>query len=143
MNPASASFLAMLRHTLAAMGLVETAAHAPVAPAATPLPAVVVQRDGTTRSLAWCGEIIAANAEDVWRMTADHIATFADQRATLIIVNLARLRFIDSSGAALMLRLKKWSQELRVEILFAQPPSNVRNVLHLTRIDQLLLEGGQ
>jgi hypothetical protein len=42
-----------------------------------------------------------------------------------------------------MLRLKKWSQELHVEILFAHPQPNVRNVLKLTRIDRLLLEGGQ
>jgi anti-anti-sigma factor len=102
-----------------------------------------VQRDGTTRSLAWCGEIIAANVEDVWRMTTDHITAFAANRATLIIIDLARLRFIDSSGAALMLRLKKWAQELHTEILFTHPQRNVRNVLQLTRIDQLLLEGGQ
>jgi N-acetylglucosaminyldiphosphoundecaprenol N-acetyl-beta-D-mannosaminyltransferase len=102
-----------------------------------------VQRDGTTRSLAWCGEIIAANVDDVWRMTTDHITAFAANRATLVIIDLGRLRFIDSSGAALMLRLKKWAQELQTEILFAHPQPNVRNVLQLTRIDQLLLEGGQ
>jgi N-acetylglucosaminyldiphosphoundecaprenol N-acetyl-beta-D-mannosaminyltransferase len=102
-----------------------------------------VQRDGTTRSLAWCGEIVAANVEDVWRMTTEHIIAFAANHATLVIIDLARLRFIDSSGAALMLRLKKWVQQLHAEVLFAHPQPNVRNVLHLTRIDQLLLEGGQ
>lgn len=102
-----------------------------------------VQRDGTLRSLAWCGEIIAANIDDVWRMTTDHILAFVANQATLVVVDLTRLRFIDSSGAALMLRLKKWAQQLHAEILFAHPPPNVRNVLRLTSIDQLVLEGGQ
>ena len=102
-----------------------------------------VQFGGTTRSLAWCGEIVAANVEDVWRMTIDHVGAFAANRATLVIIDLTRLRFIDSSGAALMLRLKKWAQQLHTEILFAHPHPNVRNVLRLTRIDHLLLEGGQ
>jgi anti-anti-sigma factor len=101
------------------------------------------QRDGPTRSLAWCGEIIAANSDDVWRMTTDHVAAFVANRATLVIIDLSRLRFIDSAGAALMLRLKKWAQELHAEIIFAHPQPNVRNVLQLTRVDQLLLEGGQ
>jgi N-acetylglucosaminyldiphosphoundecaprenol N-acetyl-beta-D-mannosaminyltransferase len=103
----------------------------------------IVQQDGTTRSLAWCGEIIAANSDDVWQLTTGHILAFVASHATLVIVDLSRLRFIDSSGAALMLRLKKWAQSLQVEVLFTQPQRNVRNVLALTRLDQLLLEGGQ
>ena len=102
-----------------------------------------IRRDGTTRSLAWCGEIIAANSDDVWQMTVDHIRAFVAGHATLIIVDLARLRFIDSSGAAVMLRLKKWAQSLQVELMFAHAHPNVRNVLRLTRLDQLLLEGSQ
>lgn len=102
-----------------------------------------VHRDGMTRSLAWCGEISAANAEDVWRMTTEHVQAFIATDASLIIIDLSRLRFIDSSGAALMLRLKKWSQTLSAEVIFAHPQPNVRNVLRLTRMDQLLLEGAQ
>jgi anti-anti-sigma factor len=105
--------------------------------------ATALRRDGTTRSLAWCGEIVAANSEDVWQLTTDHILTFIANEATLVIVDLARLRFIDSSGAALMLRLKKWAHPQQVEILFAHPQPNVRNVLRLTRLDQILLEGAQ
>ena len=102
-----------------------------------------VRRDGTTRTIAWCGEIVAANVEDVWRTTTDHITAFVAHSATLIIVDLSRLKFIDSSGAALMLRLKKWAHGLSVELLFSNVQPNVRNVLHLTRLDQLLLEGAQ
>jgi N-acetylglucosaminyldiphosphoundecaprenol N-acetyl-beta-D-mannosaminyltransferase len=103
----------------------------------------VTCRDGTTRSLAWCGELVAANCEDVWQMTTDHIRAFVGAHATLIIVDLNRLRFTDSSGAALMLRLKKWTRSLRAELLFAHAQPNVRNVLRLTQLDQFLLEGSQ
>lgn len=102
-----------------------------------------VLQDGKTRSLAWCGEIIAANAEDVWRMTTDHVRAFSGAGATLVFIDLSRLRFIDSSGAALMLRLTKWAQPLQVQVLFTRPQPNIRNVLRITRLDQLLLEGAQ
>jgi N-acetylglucosaminyldiphosphoundecaprenol N-acetyl-beta-D-mannosaminyltransferase len=107
------------------------------------LVAPTLRRDGTTRSLAWSGEIIAANVADVWQMTTDHITTFVTGGATLIVVDLSRLRFIDSSGAALMSRLKRWGQAQLVEVLFANAQPNVRNVLRLAQLDQLLLEGSQ
>ncbi|MEO5961010.1 MAG: STAS domain-containing protein, partial [Opitutaceae bacterium] len=103
----------------------------------------VVLENGATRSLAWRGEIVAANVEDVWEVTTRHVKTFVDRRATLVIVDLGGLRFIDSSGASLMLRLKKWAQQFPAEILFTHAQPNVRNVLRLTRLDQVLLEGAQ
>lgn len=102
-----------------------------------------VQHGGSLRSIAWCGEIIAANVEDVWRTTTDHVRAFVAGGTTLVVIDLARLRFIDSSGAALMLRLTKWAQEQPAQVLFTHAQENVRNVLRLTRLDQLLLEGGQ
>ncbi len=137
-----------VRRTLAAMQLLEHFTLArdladASAQCGAPGPTPPVQRDGTTRSLAWCGEIVASNVEDVWKSTIDHVAGFAANRATLVIVDLARLRFIDSSGAALMLRLKQWAHTLHAEVLFAHPQPNVRNVLRLTRLEQLLLEGDQ
>jgi len=98
---------------------------------------------GEIRSLAWCGEIVAANAKEVWQMSQHHMQTSSARAATLIIVDLAQLRFIDSSGAALMLRLKRWAQSRHVEVLFSNPQKNVQAVLRLTALDQLLLEGGQ
>jgi anti-anti-sigma factor len=108
-----------------------------------PTPSAPIRRVGLTRSLAWCGEIINANADDVWRMTSEHVAAFAANHATLIIVDLTRLRFIDSTGATLMARLKKWGRERRVEILFVHPAPKVRSVLRLTQLEHPVLEGGQ
>jgi hypothetical protein len=42
-----------------------------------------------------------------------------------------------------MLRLKKWAHSLPAEVLFANAQPNIRNVLRLTHLDQLLLEGSQ
>jgi N-acetylglucosaminyldiphosphoundecaprenol N-acetyl-beta-D-mannosaminyltransferase len=105
--------------------------------------ASTVLREGTTRALAWCGEVMAANSEDVWQMTTDQIRALTANETSLIIIDLARLRFIDSSGAALMLRLKTWAHSLSAEIIFANAQPNIRNVLRLTHLDQLLLEGSQ
>lgn len=101
------------------------------------------QSDGEPRSLSWCGEITAANVDEVWRMMEDHLQVFAASHTNVIIIDLAQLRFIDSSGAALMLRLKQAARALRMEVLFFGPQASIRNVLRLTQADQLLLESGQ
>jgi N-acetylglucosaminyldiphosphoundecaprenol N-acetyl-beta-D-mannosaminyltransferase len=98
---------------------------------------------GQIRSLAWCGEIVAANVDDVWQMTIDYVRTFTSGGASLVTIDLERLRFIDSAGAGLMIRVKKWARELPVEIMFAHAQTNVRQMLRLTRLEQLLLEGDQ
>ncbi len=98
---------------------------------------------GVTRSLAWCGEIIAANAGDVWQMTSEYIRTFVASGATLVVIDLARLRFIDSAGASLMLRVKRWSREIQAQVVFTHPQPHVQSVLRLTAADLLVLEGGQ
>lgn len=137
-----------VRAALEALRLADFFAIAPTADEAqqavtAPTRAAPVLHDRTLRSLAWCGEIIAANVDDVWRATTDYVQTFIGAGATLIVVDLSRLRFIDSSGAGLMLRLKKWARAFPAEILFTHPQPNVRNVLRLTRLEQLLLEGAQ
>jgi N-acetylglucosaminyldiphosphoundecaprenol N-acetyl-beta-D-mannosaminyltransferase len=102
-----------------------------------------VQHAAATRALAWCGEIIAANADDVWRMTTDHVRAFVEGGASLVIIDLARLRFIDSAGADVMLRLTKWARELPAQVLFTHAADSVRRVLRLAQLDRLLLEGSQ
>lgn len=101
-----------------------------------------VHHDVIQRSLAWHGEVVAANIDQVWGSTLDHLQGFAEAGATVITIDLARLRFIDSSGAALMLRTQKWARDRKITLSFARPQPNVRNVLRLTRLDQKLLEAG-
>jgi N-acetylglucosaminyldiphosphoundecaprenol N-acetyl-beta-D-mannosaminyltransferase len=98
---------------------------------------------GLTRALAWCGEIVAANVEDVWQTTSEYVQTFAAAGATLVIVDLARLRFADTAGASLMVRVKRWARELKLEIMFVHLQPQVHSVLRLAAADTLVLEGGQ
>jgi UDP-N-acetyl-D-mannosaminuronic acid transferase (WecB/TagA/CpsF family)/anti-anti-sigma regulatory factor len=98
---------------------------------------------GITRSLAWCGEIIAGNHDDVWQMTTDYVRTFCGMGASLIVIDLARLRFIDATGALLMTRVKTWARGLRVEVLFAHPQPQIASALRVAGLDTLLLEGAQ
>jgi ABC-type transporter Mla MlaB component len=86
---------------------------------------------------------MAANADDVWRTTSGYMRVFAESGATLIIINLARLRLIDAAGTELMLRVGRRARELGIAVLFTPPPANVQHVLRLTAIDRLLLEGAQ
>lgn len=102
-----------------------------------------VHHDAIQRSLAWHGELVAANVGHVWSATLDHLQGFVEAGATRIDIDLSRLRFIDSSGAALMLRVQKWARERQISLRFSQPQANIRNVLRLTRLEQTLLEGGR
>jgi anti-anti-sigma factor len=95
------------------------------------------------RALAWCGEIMAANVHDVWQMTIDHVRNFVGTGATLVVIDLARLRGIDTAGAALMLRVKQWARTRRAEILFAHPSAQIREILRRAEVDLLVLEGAQ
>ncbi len=124
------------------LGLFETVDSVAAARARFPTSAPVSVA-GVTRSLAWCGEIIGANAEDVWQMTSDYLRTFAASGATLVIIDLSRLRQLDSAGAALMLRVKQWARGLQAEVLFAHPQPQVQGLLRATAVDLLVLEGGQ
>ena len=98
---------------------------------------------GVMRSLAWCGEIIAANVDDVWQMTSDYLSNFTRAGATLVVIDLARLRLVDNAGAALMVRVKQCARRLRTEVLFAHPQPQVQQRLQLASLDFLLLEGAQ
>lgn len=102
-----------------------------------------VLHDSEARSLVWCGEIVAGNTEEVWQRTTTLLETFVAGGTKLVIIDLSRLRFIDSAGAGLMLRIKKWAQQFPAEVLFTHAQPNVHNVLRLTRLDHVLLDGAQ
>lgn len=90
--------------------------------------------------LAWQGELVAANTEAVWRSTEDHLRHRASQ-ATEVVIDLGTLRFIDSSGVALMVRAKKLGQRLGITVTFARPTAAVRQVIKMLRLEAALLGG--
>lgn len=85
----------------------------------------------------WQGEITAANADQVWTRTVDHLSALSD--STVWTIDLSRVRFIDSSGLGLMVRARKLAHQRQRSLAFTglQPP--VRNVLRIAQLEEYLL----
>lgn len=101
------------------------------AAAVTPLTAT------PTSPLLWQGEITAANAEAVWELTQTHMLKPPGRRDMTIDLNA--VRFIDSSGAGVMLRARKLAQQNGIQLKFTGVQPEVRNVLQIARIEEFLL----
>ncbi len=86
--------------------------------------------------LQWSGEILASNVEFFWAQTNDWLLKLPG--TGLATIDLANVRFIDSSGLGLMIRVKKLAAQQRRSVQFTglQPP--VRNVLRIAQLEKLL-----
>lgn len=84
----------------------------------------------------WQGEITAANAAQVWNCTFDHLSAISSSNW---IIDLSKVRFIDSSGLGLMVRARKLARQNGRPLAFTglQPP--VRNVLRMAQLEEFLL----
>jgi N-acetylglucosaminyldiphosphoundecaprenol N-acetyl-beta-D-mannosaminyltransferase len=90
--------------------------------------------------LLWTGELTALNAEEVWNTTEKQLATLCRAGEVNPAIDLGGLRFIDSTGVGIMLRAKRYAQNLGVKLRFLNAQPNVRNVLRLARLDVFLLQ---
>jgi anti-anti-sigma factor len=89
-------------------------------------------------TLAWQGEITAANAEAVWAQTRELLTAVSPPPRNTHLINIARLQFIDSSGAELMARLRLWTRNQKQEVRFLGARPDVRNVLEMADLGYLL-----
>jgi N-acetylglucosaminyldiphosphoundecaprenol N-acetyl-beta-D-mannosaminyltransferase len=86
--------------------------------------------------VSWAGELTAANAPEVWQA----LMSRCENRPKLRLqIDVSRLQFVDSTGLALMLRARKHAQVAGMSLEFINPHPNVRNVIHLARMENLLL----
>ena len=92
----------------------------------------------TKPALSWKGEVTAANADDVWQSTINYINTTAPTNRDLQI-DLSGLLFIDSAGVGLMIRAKKNAQQHGMKLQFIGTQPNVRNVLRIAKLENMLL----
>ena len=87
-------------------------------------------------NLIWQGEVTAANAETVWESTHARLLLAARGR---MVIDLSAVRFIDSSGLGLMVRARKLAQQSGINLIFTKPQTFVLNVIHIARLEELLL----
>jgi N-acetylglucosaminyldiphosphoundecaprenol N-acetyl-beta-D-mannosaminyltransferase len=85
--------------------------------------------------ISWRGELTAANAEDVWQETQSHFRTGEKS----LLIDLERLRFVDSTGLGLMVRAKKFGREKGMNVVFTGIQPAVRNVIQVARLESFLL----
>jgi len=112
----------------------------PVAVAAedAPAPSTVVPPYPGGHTLAWQGELTAANAEAVWNQTLRHLSQVGAPPRETFIIDLSKLRFIDSTGAATMARVRVWARQLRKDVRYLGSRPAVRNVLRLAKLHNLV-----
>ena len=122
-------FFAIAADLEAAKRLVDTRQHE--------LPVVA---DSVTKSeaLHWQGEITAENAEHVWDSTVAWLANAGCDVQQEAVINLAAVRFIDSSGLAIMIRARKLAQRHGVNLKFQEIQPAVRNVIRISRMEEFL-----
>jgi N-acetylglucosaminyldiphosphoundecaprenol N-acetyl-beta-D-mannosaminyltransferase len=89
-------------------------------------------------TLRWQGEVTAANAANVWATTESHILSHSTTHE-LVTIDLAAVRFMDSSGAGLMVRTRKLAQRHGCRLTFLNPQPAVLNVLRLARLEEFVL----
>ncbi|HLP76044.1 MAG TPA: WecB/TagA/CpsF family glycosyltransferase [Candidatus Paceibacterota bacterium] len=87
-----------------------------------------------TTPLLWQGGITAANAEHIWQTTRQRLVSRNN-----LTIDLSRVRHIDSSGIALMERLRNTAIQLEREIAFICPSNAVHNVLRHAKREKLLV----
>lgn len=99
--------------------------------------AVRLRSAAAINPVLWQGEITAANANEVWNNTELHLTS---RRNRELVIDLSGVRFMDSTGLGLMVRAKKLALREEVRLSFIQPQPAVRNVVHLARLEDFLLE---
>jgi N-acetylglucosaminyldiphosphoundecaprenol N-acetyl-beta-D-mannosaminyltransferase len=91
----------------------------------------------STGPLAWPGEITVTNAEEIWQWTRAAIER-APAPAETWTIDLAAVRFMDSSGVKVLLRAVDTARSGGVRLRFSEPSAPVRNVLRAAKLEHLL-----
>lgn len=93
--------------------------------------------DGLCR-LVWAGELTAANAGRVWE-ESQAVFDGVVVGGQAMVADISGLKFVDSSGAGLMVKLKKEAIRRDIDLRFEGATGEVLNVLALTRLTGFLL----
>lgn len=86
-------------------------------------------------AIAWRGEVTASNAPEVWERTK---AALSAASSGALVIDLSRLRFIDSTGLGLMVRARKFAEQQGGRVAFSTPGRTVRNVIRVAGLETML-----
>jgi len=104
---------------------------------ATGMPAVTsgVQQEELT--IRWVGEVTALNVVELGAYTESELSQVTP--GMHVVIDLARVTFVDSTGIGLMLRFKKNLKRRDVALTFINVSGSVLNVFRHTRLEEYLL----
>ena len=87
--------------------------------------------------IRWVGEITALNVVELGAYTESELSQVSPGMS--VVIDLARVTFVDSTGIGLMLRFKKNLKRRDVALKFINVSGSVLNVFRHTRLDEYLL----
>ncbi len=88
--------------------------------------------------IRWQGEITSETTLELARRTDAQIKKLKPEQR--VVIDLAGVGFVDSTGVGLMVRLRKSSLRSGFKLTFEAPNENVLNVLRLLKIEAFLLQ---
>lgn len=94
-------------------------------------------RPGSGAQITWKGEVTANTVDDLWRRTGDTLAN-REHDDVEVVVNLAEVTFIDSSGLGSLVRMSRTLRQRGIQLRFHQPSAVVQRVARLARLDDFL-----
>ena len=100
-------------------------------------PAVTSGVQAAELQIRWSGEVVAMNVVELGAHTESELAQTSP--GMTVVIDLARVTFVDSSGIGLMLRFKKNLKRRNIELKYVNPIASVRNVLRHTLLEEHLL----
>ena len=87
-------------------------------------------------TICWFGEVTAANVSQVGRLTE----SCGKKLSSPVTIDLSAVRFIDSSGVDLMLRLRRSAEQRGVVLNFLGAQAEVREVMGMVGVEEVVLE---
>jgi anti-sigma B factor antagonist len=90
--------------------------------------------EGQTTTLSVAGEVDLATAEEL-----NQAATSAlESRPTALVIDLARVTFLDSTGLAVLVAVTNQTNASGVRLIIRDPAPRVRNVIRITGLAEFL-----
>ncbi len=88
--------------------------------------------------IRWTGEVTTLNAVELGAYTESELSQISPGMG--VVIDLARVTFVDSTGIGLMVRFKKNLKRSNVTLKFTNVSASVRNVIRATQLEAFLLE---